>query len=231
VVLTISRPVEAAAATLATWDFENIDPFATPGLDLSAPASFQASEFTSAHFSWSDPDGVYFSFSDHGVTEFISAGNNAFNTRGTGPAPIGTFLFAEIVSSVGWRLTSLALDQQTNENPDPLATQDNYPYRLDIIAVQGGFETFLGTVIVQGPTLSVARVELSGLNYEFLPGVAQIRIRPEVLLNAGSFLAVDDIVIEGSAIPEPGSLGLIALAMWALRSQSQCHTGSGFRHR
>jgi len=74
-------------------------------------------------------------------------------------------------------------------------------YLADIIAVQGGVSTVLGTASVGGygtPTL----VSLGGLSYNVGEGPMQILILPQDSSPTGSgYLAIDDINILGTFHP------------------------------
>lgn len=189
---------EAYGDTLVTFDFQNATAGSGGGLgDLIVPASLLDPAFTSGTFSWTDPDGFFAGFTDHGVQTFgfDDSTDNVYVGRGTGPDLVGTHYVITLNASAAWVLTGFSVQQQVND-PD---------YSVDIVAVQGSSSAVLGTIAVSGGFPDVQ--SLSGLNHNFAAGVAQILILPQVTSPTGSgYFAVDDINIEGTVTISPVDL-------------------------
>ena len=101
---------EATTGTLVIFDFENAKAGVGGGLgDRIVPASFRQREtFRSATFSWTDPDGVFDGFTDHGVGNcgLDFPGDKAYFGRGLGPSPGFTHFVITLDARSPWVLTA-----------------------------------------------------------------------------------------------------------------------------
>jgi hypothetical protein len=181
--------------TLVTFDFQNATAGSGGGLgDLIVLASSREFPIKSAVFSWTNPNGIFGGFTDHGVQtwNWDFPGDNVYVGRGTGPfstcpTSCGTRFVITLTAYSAWVLTEFSVQSQVND----------VPYSVDILAAQGDSLTLLGTITVHAGL--PAMQSLSGLNQSFAAGPAQILISPQEFSPTGSgYLAVDDVKIKGT---------------------------------
>lgn len=216
--------IEGAAACvplvrrLAEFDFENVMAQTNGWVGpLSAPASTLQEAFTSGTFGWTDADGIVGGFGDHGVQLWST---NVFISRGLGPigAPGLTQLFVDLNSSSAWSMTGFSVRILNNDYA-------NLP--VDVIAVQGGVSTRVGTVVSNCTTYPDCdrSFDLSATPYLVAAGPVRLVLMPP--FNTGSaFVMVDDIHIDGFVDTTAPAVHCPAGTFLASPSDTECTPAS-----
>jgi hypothetical protein len=203
---------------LAEFDFENVVA-ATNGWvgPLSAPATTLQAAFTSGTFGWTDTDGILGGFGDHGVQTWAT---NVYITRGLGPVgtPGLTQLFVDLNSSSAWSLTGFSARLLHNDFPS---------MPIDVIAVQNGVSTLLGTVVSNCTTYPDCHrsFDLSSAPHVFAAGPVRLVLVPQ--FNTGSaFVMIDDIRIDGMVDPTTAVVQCVAGTYLASPTDTVCTPAS-----
>ncbi|MGE0043819.1 MAG: LamG-like jellyroll fold domain-containing protein, partial [Vicinamibacterales bacterium] len=197
---TVEAAPPVVVERLAEFDFENVTAENTQWVlgPLSAPASLLHPSFTSGAFGWTDADGYYMNFWEQGVRTWST---NVFLMRGLGPvgSPGLTQFFMDLDAAAPWSMTGFSMRVLNNDYP-------SIPF--DVIAVQNGVSTTLGTIVSNCTTYPDCQrsLDLSATPHAFDAGPARILLAAQ--FNTGSaFIMVDDLRIDGIAATTGGGTG------------------------
>jgi hypothetical protein len=173
--------LEGNGAPLVTaFTFENVPSGNGSPMILTAPASTLDHPLTAADFRWSDFDGVFNQFVDHGVQG--PDNQHFYRGRGLG-TPNGTYFYVEIDASIDWELKTFSLSTHNN---------DGLTNTVQVVAFQDGAETVIGDFNLCG-CQQVVNVPIAPTSFH--AGAAELRLKP--LGGTGSaFIEVDNIHIE-----------------------------------
>ena len=193
--LTIGSSLLGHAAILAEYSFGGDSPSSTDTDDLSAASDFSATGFAVDYTTQGNPAPALFA--------------DSTETTDGGAAPGGDYWEFTVTPTGKLTLTSLEFDVRTVNN---LGSTSDFYVRSSVDSFSSDLYSILGNGVF-GYSDFDPNIDLTGGAFDNLTSAVTFRFYPDPQFEiAGRGYAMDNVVLQGTAIPEPASFVVLGLA-------------------